>query len=129
MAERVVRGACPHDCPDTCAMLVTVDADGRAVAVAGDPDHPITAGFLCGKVSNYLDRVYAEDRLLHPLIRDGREGRGRVPPRELGRGARRRRRPGCGAAIERHGGESVLPYSYMGTMGCAPGRLDGATAS
>src|SRR3954468_864594 len=74
--ERVVRGACPHDCPDTCAMLVTVDADGRAVRVAGDPEHPVTAGFLCGKVSNYLDRVYAEDRVLEPLVRVGPKGAG-----------------------------------------------------
>ena len=56
MATRLVRGACPHDCPDTCAMHVMVE-DGRAVKVGGDPDHPITVGFLCGKVSNYLDRV------------------------------------------------------------------------
>ena len=56
MSSRIVRGACPHDCPDTCAMHVTVE-DGRATKVAGDPDHPITVGFLCGKVSNYLDRV------------------------------------------------------------------------
>src|SRR3954469_23493438 len=60
-SERVVRGACPHDCPDTCAMRVTVDETGRAAHVAGDDAHPVTAGFLCGKVSNYLDRVYAED--------------------------------------------------------------------
>ena len=62
--ERVVKAACPHDCPDTCAMRVTVDGDGRATRVAGDPEHPVTAGFLCGKVSNYLDRVYADDRVL-----------------------------------------------------------------
>ena len=67
----MVRAACPHDCPDTCAMLVTVDGDGRATAVAGNPDQPVTAGFLCGKVSNYLDRVYAADSVLHPLVRNG----------------------------------------------------------
>src|ERR671929_1743764 len=76
-SRRVVRAACPHDCPDTCAMLVTVDATGRATRVDGDPDHPVTAGFLCGKVSNYLDRVYADDRLLHPLVREGAKGEGR----------------------------------------------------
>ena len=69
----LVRAACPHDCPDTCAMHVTVE-DGRATHVDGDPDHPITVGFLCGKVSNYLDRVYSEERLLHPLIRTGAKG-------------------------------------------------------
>ena len=57
-------------------MTVTVDGDGRAVAVGGDAEHPITAGFLCGKVSNYLDRVYAPDRILHPLVRDGAKGEG-----------------------------------------------------
>jgi hypothetical protein len=60
---RVVRGACPHDCPDTCALLVEVDAEGRATSIKGDADHPITAGFLCGKVSNYLERVYSDERL------------------------------------------------------------------
>ena len=50
--KRVVRAACPHDCPDTCAMLVTVE-NGRATKVAGDPDHPFTHGFLCAKVSKY----------------------------------------------------------------------------
>src|SRR3712207_1178282 len=73
MATRLVRGACPHDCPDTCAMHVTVE-DGRATRVAGDPDHPITVGFLCGKVSNYLDRVYSDERILHPLVRSGEKG-------------------------------------------------------
>ena len=70
-------------------MLVTVE-DGRAVPWTGDPEHPITAGFLCGKVSNYLDRVYAPDRLLHPLVRDGAKGEGRFRRGLLGRGARSR---------------------------------------
>ena len=116
MAERVVRGACPHDCPDGCAMLVTVDDAGRATHVAGDPEHPITAGFLCGKVSNYLDRVYAGDRLLEPLIRDGPKDAGTFRPASwdeaLDLVARRLR-----DAIAAHGGETVLPYFYMGTMG------------
>ena len=85
MATRLVRGACPHDCPDTCAMHVTVE-DGRATKVAGDPDHPITVGFLCGKVSNYLDRVYSDERILHPLMREGGGFRRR-------RGTRRSRSP------------------------------------
>ena len=116
MPERIVRGACPHDCPDTCAMLTTVDESGRAVAIGGDPDHPITAGFLCGKVSNYLDRVYSKDRILEPLIRTGPKGAGEFRPatweEALDVSAGR-----IGAAIEEHGGESVLPYSYMGTQG------------
>ena len=55
--DGVVRGACPHDCPDTCATLVTVER-GRAVRIAGDPDHPFTNGFLCAKVNRYLERTY-----------------------------------------------------------------------
>jgi anaerobic selenocysteine-containing dehydrogenase len=114
--ERVVRGACPHDCPDTCAMLTTVDESGRAIAITGDPDHPITAGFLCGKVSNYLDRVYADDRILHPLIRTGPKGAGEF--RRAGwEEAIDFAATGIERAIAEHGGESVLPYSYMGTQG------------
>src|SRR3954451_18297306 len=114
--ERVVRGACPHDCPDTCAMLVTVDAGGRATRVGGDPEHPGRAGFLCGQVSNYLDRVYAEDRVLDPLVRAGAKGEGRFRrvgwEQALDLIAGRLRE-----AIEAHGAETVLPYSYLGTMG------------
>ncbi len=119
---RVVRAACPHDCPDTCAMLVTVDDSGRATAVAGNPEQPVTAGFLCGKVSNYLDRVYAGDRVLHPLVRSGAKGAAefrRVSWEE----ALDRVAAGLGAAIEEHGGESILPYSYAGTQGLIQGNL------
>jgi anaerobic selenocysteine-containing dehydrogenase len=119
-SERIVRGACPHDCPDTCAMHVTVGADGRATAVAGDPDHPITAGFLCGKVSNYLDRVYAEDRLLHPLVRVGAKGAGAFR-RTSWDEALDVAAAGLRAALDAHGGESILPYSYMGTQGALQG--------
>src|SRR5437764_10345804 len=74
-----VRVVCPHDCPDTCGMLVTV-RDGRAVALRGDPDHPFTRGFLCGKVARYLDRVYHPERLLTPLQRTGPKGSGSFVP-------------------------------------------------
>src|ERR671919_1414667 len=115
MATRVVRGACPHDCPDTCAMHTTVE-DGRAVKVAGDPDHPITAGFLCGKVSNYLDRVYSEDRILHPLVREERAFRRASWDEAVDLVA-----AGLTKAREEFGGESILPYSYMGTQGLIQG--------
>ena len=111
MAAQVARSACPHDCPDTCAMHVTVE-DGRAVKVAGDPEHPITAGFLCGKVSNYLDRVYAEDRLLHPLVREDDGLRKASWDEALDRVAERLLR-----VRDEFGGESILPYSYAGTQG------------
>ena len=66
---RIVHAVCSHDCPDSCAVLVTVNAEGRAVKVEGDPRQPVTRGFLCGKVAKYLDRVYAPDRVLYPLKR------------------------------------------------------------
>ena len=111
MAPQIVRGACPHDCPDTCAMHVTVD-DGRAVKVAGDPDHPITVGFLCGKVSNYLDRVYSDERILRPRVREDGELREATWDEALDRVAE-----GLTRARDEFGGESILPYSYMGTQG------------
>ena len=66
---RIVHTVCSHDCPDSCAVLVTVNEEGRAVKVEGDPSQPVTQGFLCGKVAKYLDRVYAPDRILYPLRR------------------------------------------------------------
>jgi anaerobic selenocysteine-containing dehydrogenase len=111
MAPRIVRGACPHDCPDTCAMHTTVE-DGRAVKVAGDPDHPITVGFLCGKVSNYIDRVYSEDRILYPLVREDGGLRRTTWDEALEKVA-----AGLIRARDEFGGESILPYSYMGTQG------------
>ncbi len=116
MAARLVRGACPHDCPDTCAMHVTVE-NGRATKVAGDPDHPITVGFLCGKVSNYLDRVYSDERILHPLVRDEDGDFRRASWDEaLDLTAERLLQ-----ARDEFGGESILPYSYMGTQGLIQG--------
>ncbi len=97
-------------------MLVTVDDGGRATAVAGNADQPVTAGFLCGKVSNYLDRVYSPDRVLHPLVRSGGELRRASWDEALDRVAE-----GLRAAIDEHGGESILPYSYAGTQGLIQG--------
>jgi anaerobic selenocysteine-containing dehydrogenase len=102
-------------------MHVSVE-DGRAVAVAGDPDHPITVGFLCGKVSNYLDRVYAEERILHPLVRRGPKGQGsfeRVSWDE----ALDRVADGLARVRDEYGGEAILPYSYMGTQGLIQGNI------
>src|SRR5262249_52184058 len=70
-----VIGACPHDCPDTCSMLITVK-DGRAIDVRGNPEHPFTRGGLCVKVNNYTDRVYSPERVLYPLKRSGPKGSG-----------------------------------------------------
>lgn len=122
---RVVRTVCSHDCPDSCAVLVTVNAQGRAVKVQGDPAHPITQGFLCGKVAKYLDRVYAPDRVLYPLKR-----KAGVPksPLERGREHEAFERVSWDEALDaiaarlqqvsdRYGPESILPYSYAGTTG------------
>ncbi len=116
----VVRGACPHDCPDTCAMLITVE-DGRAVRVAGDPDHPVTQGFLCAKVNRYVERTYHPDRLTTPLRRVGPKGSGQFEPCSwddaLGEIAHRLR----AIADSPDGPQAILPYSYAGTMGLVQG--------
>src|ERR1700754_2619898 len=79
-ATRVVHAVCSHDCPDSCGVLVTVDEKtGRAVKMQGDPSHPVTRGFLCGKVAKYLDRVYSPDRLLYPMRRRAGVPKGPLP--------------------------------------------------
>ena len=74
--RNLVRGACPHDCPDTCALHITVE-NGRAIKVEGDARHPTTQGVLCTKVARYLERTYSDARVLHPLQRVGRKGEGK----------------------------------------------------
>src|ERR1700749_1331666 len=77
---RTVHAVCTHDCPDSCGVLVTVDElTGRATRVQGDPEHPVTRGFLCGKVARYLDRVYSPERLLHPMRRRAGVSKGPLP--------------------------------------------------
>ena len=71
--KRTVHAACPHDCPDACSVLITVD-DGRATRIQGAPEHPVTRGFLCGKVAKYVDRVYAPDRVMYPMRRVSAKG-------------------------------------------------------
>ena len=122
---RVVHTVCSHDCPDSCAVLVTINEEGRAVKVEGDPSQPVTQGFLCGKVAKYLDRVYAPDRILYPLRR-----KAGVPKGPLPRGCEHDafERVSWDEALdaiaarlkeisERYGSESILPYSYAGTIG------------
>jgi anaerobic selenocysteine-containing dehydrogenase len=134
--QTTIRAACPHDCPDTCAMLVTVDGyatdsegrvtHGRATAVKGDPDHSPTQGVLCNKVSKYLDRTYAPDRVLTPLKRIAPKG---MPSKHPSSGhfqpiswdealdtiATRFK------AVAQDNPQSILPYSYAGTMGMVQG--------
>ncbi len=118
MTTSTVRAVCPHDCPDTCAMLVTVE-DGIATAVRGDPEHPTTAGVLCTKVSRYTERTYHKDRLLHPLKRVGKKGEGRFEriswDDALDTIADRLRQI---VAVDP---QAILPYSYAGTMGLVQG--------
>lgn len=113
--RRTVKVVCPHDCPDTCVMSVTVEGD-RATALTGDADHPFTRGFLCAKVNHYLERVYSPERVLYPQRRVGAKGQGRFE-RISWEQALAAVAEGLGRAIERHGPETVLPYSYAGTMG------------
>jgi anaerobic selenocysteine-containing dehydrogenase len=115
-STRVIRAACPHDCPDACALLVTVE-NGRAIRIEGAPDHPPTRGTLCTKVARYLDRTYSGQRILHPLQRVGRKGGGRFEriswERALETIAARFR----SIAASPDGPQAILPYSYAGTMG------------
>jgi anaerobic selenocysteine-containing dehydrogenase len=119
-APHMVRGACPHDCPDTCATLVTVE-NGRATRIQGDAAHPFTRGFLCAKVNRYLERTYHPDRLTTPLRRTGRKGEGRFAPISwadaIGEIAERL----TSIARSSDGPQSILPYSYAGTMGFVQG--------
>ncbi|MFP5276809.1 MAG: molybdopterin-dependent oxidoreductase [Acidobacteriota bacterium] len=122
---RVVHTACSHDCPDSCGVLVTVNQEGRAVKIAGDPAHPVTNGFLCGKVARYLDRVYAPDRLLYPLRRKAGVPKGPLPRGQESQAFERISWDEALDAIaarlravsEQYGPESILPYSYAGTTG------------
>lgn len=112
------RAVCPHDCPDTCAMRVTVE-NGKAIKVSGDPDHAPTQGVLCTKVTRYAERVHHSKRLTQPMKRVGAKGEGRFEPITWDEA--------CAIAAERLGEiaqrapEAILPYSYAGTMGLVQG--------
>jgi len=113
---QTIHAVCPHDCPDTCGMVVTVQ-DGKAIKLRGDSEHPFTKGFLCQKVSHYLERVYHRDRLLYPLRRVGSKGSGhfeRISWDEAIRTIADRFRA---IAASPDGPQAILPYSYAGTMG------------
>ncbi|WP_313032445.1 molybdopterin-containing oxidoreductase family protein [Massilia alkalitolerans] len=113
-----VRAACPHDCPDTCAILVTVD-NGVALDVKGDPEHPTTAGVLCTKVSRYVERTYHPDRVLYPMRRVGRKGEGKFE-RITWEAAIDEIAERLGTIAARDP-QAILPYSYAGTMGLVQG--------
>ena len=117
----LVRAACPHDCPDTCALQVTVQG-GRVIRVQGDPVHPPTQGALCTKVSRYAERSYHPERVLQPLRRVGPKGAGRFEvvgwDEALDAIAARLK---AIAARGPDAAQAVLPYSYAGTMGLVQG--------
>ncbi|MFY9682846.1 MAG: molybdopterin-dependent oxidoreductase [Candidatus Sulfotelmatobacter sp.] len=138
--KNIVHAACPHDCPDACGVFITVE-DGRATKIQGDPEHPVTRGFLCAKVAKYLDRVYSPDRVLYPMRRIAPKGFV-AAQRSFGPG-----QPGAAvptqaeniwqriswaealdeiasrfrAIISEFGSEAILPYSYGGTLGALNG--------
>ena len=118
MTTTQVRATCPHDCPDTCALLITVD-NGVATEVKGDPDHPTTAGVLCTKVARYAERTYHPDRLLYPMRRVGAKGEGKFEriswEEAIGTIASRL------GAIAARAPQAILPYNYCGTMGLVQG--------
>ncbi|MGB6802797.1 MAG: molybdopterin-dependent oxidoreductase, partial [Candidatus Sulfotelmatobacter sp.] len=125
--KKLVHAACPHDCPDACGVLITVE-DARATKIQGDPEHPVTRGFLCAKVAKYLDRVYSPDRVLYPMRRIAPKG---LAPANAGEGARATQawqRISWDEALDeiasrfraissQFGNEAILPYSYGGTLG------------
>src|SRR5580704_15872653 len=151
--KKVVHAACPHDCPDACGVLITVQ-DGRATRIQGDPAHPVTRGFLCAKVAKYLDRVYSPDRVSYPMRRVRPKGANgetdlrsvRTGPFDFAQG-RLRSVPTQSVPIDSagdferiswdealdeissrfrqivsdFGSESILPYSYGGTLGALNG--------
>ena len=119
MARTTVVGACPHDCPDTCSILTTVE-DGKAIAVRGNPDHPFTRGRLCVKVNNYEERAYSDQRVLYPLRRVGPKGSKqfqRISWAEAIETIAKRWK----SIIATDGAQAILPYSYLGTQGIING--------
>jgi anaerobic selenocysteine-containing dehydrogenase len=113
------RSVCALDCPDCCSLLINVE-NGRGSKLRGDPAHPVTRGFLCGKVAQYLEREYSPGRLLYPQRRVGAKGQGRFEriswDEALDTIASRLR-----GVAEEFGPEAILPYSYAGTMGLLNG--------
>ena len=117
--SEIRRSVCALDCPDTCSLLVTID-NGRATRLRGDPAHPVTRGFLCGKVAQYLEREYSPARLLYPQRRIGAKGEGRFERISWDEAFDTIAARLKDIAAE-FGSESILPYSYAGTMGLLNG--------
>ena len=118
--KKVVHTVCSHDCPDACGILVTVE-DGRAMRVQGDPAHPVTQGFLCAKVTKYLERVYSPDRVLYPMRRTAPKGEGKGDATDFTRISWDEALDQISRRFKKisaeFGPEAILPYSYAGNMG------------
>ncbi|MBP2658773.1 MAG: formate dehydrogenase [Firmicutes bacterium] len=112
---KIIRSVCPYDCPDTCGLLVHVDA-GRVVKVEGDPEHPFTRGTLCPKMAHYERTVHSERRIVTPLRRIGSKGSGKFAPISWEE-AIEKVTSNWKNNIAQYGAEAILPYSYAGTMG------------
>jgi anaerobic selenocysteine-containing dehydrogenase len=115
MNSRIMRSVCPYDCPDTCGLLIEV-VDGKAVKVKGDPEHPFTRGTLCPKMVHYEKTVYSPERLTEPLMRTGPKGTKQFKPISWDNAIDWIKKHWL-ELIETYGAESILPYSYAGTMG------------
>ncbi|AWT57588.1 molybdopterin-containing oxidoreductase family protein [Mycolicibacterium smegmatis] len=120
---KIVRGACPHDCPDTCAMLYHVE-DGKLVDVQGDPDHPMTRGGLCVKVKNFHEHHYQPDRLLYPMRRVGAKGSGEFE-RITWDEALAEIKTRWTEIIDTHDAQAIMPHAYLGHQGVLNGLTSG----
>jgi anaerobic selenocysteine-containing dehydrogenase len=123
MTLRTTHAACPHDCPDTCSMQVTVETTemgSRVVRIQGSEEHPTTRGVLCTKVSRYAERTYHPERVLRPMRRVGPKGSGRFEPMSWD-AALEQIASRLKAIVAASGPEAVVPYSYAGTMGLVQG--------
>jgi len=118
-----IYATCPHDCPDSCAMVATVE-NGRVVGVRGRREHPFTRGTLCVKVKNYEDRVHSPDRVLHPMRRVGAKGEGRFE-RITWKEALETIHDRFSGIIDDFGAEAILPCSYIGQQGFVHGLNSG----
>lgn len=113
--RQILHSVCPHDCPDTCALLVHM-RHGKVVKLEGDPEHPMTQGFLCTKVNHYPERLYSKERLLYPMKRVGAKGEGRFA-RISWEDAIATIAARFSQTAAEFGPQSILPYSYCGTEG------------
>jgi anaerobic selenocysteine-containing dehydrogenase len=123
IGTRIVRGACPQDCPDTCAFLYHVE-NGTLVDVTGDPEHPMTRGGLCVKLNNYAEHHYNPNRLLHPLRRVGPKGSGRYEQITYDEALAEIKRRWT-EIIDKYGPQAITNHCYLGNQGTLNGLTSG----